>query len=444
MRQRDRLHSKKPRHTKTSKVFQSSRRRANQPGRLTEEERYDLAGLVACVSDVPYTTQLDDLKRFFSYLRINPPKQSQIINVVQGVSNAGIFTRSIPDHKRQIALDELHRFTVRTRNSRAIWNKMCDEVARQLGINNKAVKAGWRPKKSKPFISRPKDEPEVGKKKRHQENGKSTLFETWAQEQGVYRPFKVLTNMKPAEREQIAELLGFELKSAWRTAIQHVIVSRDLPATAWPSVKSYTLPLSQAEALLLIGSDLDGIQARSHSAFRTLNLAARNHTWQEILEGVINEFEIEGNIKAVDAMEGAIFEYVAEKALTEMSKEDLDGIERVNNEDPRLAEKLKQAGFGPNGTRLFLAGAGKLISRQGFKAYISAVKFAAGANKRLGMKFAMRNVTKGLKLGLQGLNVLLWAWLAADILNLLFGSSRKRLLPVLAHIRAAALIQQMS
>jgi len=193
----------------------------------------------------------------------------------------------------------------------------------------------------------------------------------------------------------------------------------------------------------IIGMAGKGIQARSHSMWRTLSPIAKNHTWQEVLEGVIKELKIKCDSKSVVDMEAAIFEYAAGEALKKMSKEDLDGIDDLGERNPGLVKQLAKAGFGSSGRRLILAGIAKATLGQGFKAYIGAVKLAALANRKIGTKLVMSSVTTGLKTTLRGLNVLLWGWLALDILNLFFGSSRKRLLPVIVQIRAVDLLQKM-
>ena len=53
----------------------------------------------------------------------------------------------------------------------------------------------------------------------------------------------------------------------------------------------------------------------------------------------------------------------------------------------------------------------------------------------------MRSVTAGLKTVLRGVNVLLWAWLVKDVLDLFFGPSRGRLIGVISEIHQFYLLE---
>jgi hypothetical protein len=273
---------------------------------------------------------------------------------------------------------------------------------------------------------------------------RQSVFERWARHQGVTRPFHILARLQPEEREHIAEVLAIHLRDrddVWVEAVDQAFYDLDLDRGRPPaSMKGKLRP--EAEACLIIGMDGKGVQARSHGATRTINPFAANHTWEEVLRSTIREFKVRCRGKTAEDMESAIFEYVANKALKRLSQADKKGMEALLRREPGLAKKLKDLGFGPSATRLVIAGVSKMTLRQGFNAYVQAVRIAAAANRRLGTRLVMSSVSASLKTALRGLNVLLWAWLAVDILSWFFGPSRRRLLPVIAQIRMADLIAQ--
>lgn len=261
----------------------------------------------------------------------------------------------------------------------------------------------------------------------------------------MFRPFKILSGLSHGEREQIAEHLSLSLAErdkVWIHAVE--LADRALGIDrARPPKFPYGKLLAEAEACYLIGCDRKGIQARSHSAFRTLNPFEENHTWDEVLSSIIKEFKIDCADKSTDGMETAIFEHVAATAVKEMSADEKKDLRELEKEAPELQAKLQRAGFGPQAARLVMAGLAKNTLKGGFKAYIQAVKLAGAANRNLGTKFVMKNVAKGLKGVLRGLNVVLWAWFVKDVVDMTFGPSRERLLVVVVQVRSAALLEQM-
>jgi len=269
-----------------------------------------------------------------------------------------------------------------------------------------------------------------------------SIFQLWAREQGVARPFRILTGLEPEERRRIAEHLGIRLNMAWSEGVDQALL--DLEGTHQrPPAKLREALRPEAEACLIIGKDIKGIQARSHGALRKLNPMAKNHVWEEVLQSILTEFKIACPSRRSEDMESAIFEFVADEALTKMSAEDKKGMEDLLKREPEFVKKLRDSGFGSKGVRLVAAGFSKMTLRQGFGAYITAGKVAAAANRKLGTRLVMTTVTTGLKTALRGLNVLLWAWVAADVLGWIFGASRRRLLTVVAEMRMADLIAEM-
>src|SRR5205809_6177002 len=125
-----------------------------------------------------------------------------------------------------------------------------------------------------------------------------TLFETWVERQGVSRPFTALVNMGQTSRRHIADQLsvnldhslsqvflhaygdpgGVALNPFFEKAFRQVGALSEAQAEACLIIGEdgivYNLRLGQiskkAEACLIIGEDGTGIQARSHSTWRTL------------------------------------------------------------------------------------------------------------------------------------------------------------------------------
>lgn len=269
-----------------------------------------------------------------------------------------------------------------------------------------------------------------------------TLFERWAKAQSVERPFGALVVMEAGAREQIAESLGIDLSGAWSGAVLNC--NFDLRVNEKPRMAANLI--AQAEAAAIIGLDGYGLQARSHATFKKLNPAAANHTWAEILHSVIGHFGIpvSGPAPNVEQLESAIYEWVAEKTVETMSKEEVEEMDVFLDQQPELAEKLKKAGFKRSGARLVAAGVFRAAARGGFGTYITAVKAAAFLNRTLGTKLVMSGVTHGLKAVLRATNVILWAWLAKDVLDLLFGASRPRLLAPISEIHQSLLLERLA
>jgi len=244
-------------------------------------------------------------------------------------------------------------------------------------------------------------------------------------------------------RHQIAEQLGVDLNGAWDDAVLNS--NYDLGLDEHPR-RSPSVTI-EAEAAIIIGMDGEGIQARSHGTFRTLNPTARNHTWREVLASVVTEFRIPVRKKAgtptVEEFEAAIYEWVAEKTMEKMPSKEVKEIEKFLAEQPEISERLQRAGFGPSAMKLAASGIFKLAERGGFGTYITAVKAAAFLNERVGTNLAMRSVTTGLKSVIRGVNAVLWAWLVKDVLDLVFGPSRGRLIGVISEIHQFYLFKRL-
>ena len=278
-----------------------------------------------------------------------------------------------------------------------------------------------------------------------------SLFETWAEQQGMTRPFEALCQMDAAARGQVAETLKVDLSNAWEDGLRQA--KYDLGVSADESEDGLELPFDpdlpcdndQAEACLVIGRDGYGIQARSHSTLETLDLFAENHTWGEVLISVIEEFKIPCRVagKSEEELESAIFDYCAEQEWKQKDERERQEIEKFINQQPELIDKLKAAGFDTKKRRWVVNLMFQAAKRGGFGTYITAVKAAAWMNRTLGTKIMMKTATHGLKVALRAFNVALWAWLVWDVLAFFFGPSRKRLIPVIALIHQHYLLEKL-
>ena len=269
------------------------------------------------------------------------------------------------------------------------------------------------------------------------------LFETWADQQGVLRPFRALCEMDAASRKQIAEMLNVNLEDAWENGRSQAL--HDLKMQNYPeSYPEQPCNDAQAEACLIIGQDRKGIQARSHSTLKTI-AGSENHTWPEVLVSVIQEFKIECHVagKTEEQLESVIFDYFAEQEWDKKGEEERQEIEKFINDQPELIEKLKVAGLNTNKRRWIVNLMFQAAKQGGFNTYITAVKVAGWMNRTIGTKVMMKTVTKGLATVLRTVNVALWAWLVWDVLAFFFGPSRKRLIPVIALIHQHYLLEKI-
>ncbi|RMD64121.1 hypothetical protein D6833_04795 [Candidatus Parcubacteria bacterium] len=273
------------------------------------------------------------------------------------------------------------------------------------------------------------------------------IFDRWAKAQKVERPFAALADMPQECRDEVANLLKIDLTGDnWRKEAALVLLDINVRCDGADIPVSLRAP---AEAACLIGVDLKGIQARAHSTWRTINPFATNYSWLEILEAVANEVgiylsESEQETAAAsrfareEAYEAAITERAAEQAWEQMAEgpderpDEGPSIEAILADCPGLVAQFERAGFGPYAMRILLSRVRKQLVKKGFGAYVDAVKLAARLNRNLGTKIAMKSAAKSMKWFLRTTNVLLWAWLAKDVLDWLFGPSRWRLVPVVS------------
>lgn len=262
---------------------------------------------------------------------------------------------------------------------------------------------------------------------------RQSLFERWAEQNGVQRPFQALCEMDAASREQIAEMLNVDLND---------ICMIDLFSTGEYEQKND----ARSEACLIIEQDRKGIQARSHSTLRTINPFAEDHTWREVLVSIIEEFKIEcGAIwrKTEEQLESVIFNYFADQEWQAKDEGEREEIDTFIREQPELIDRLKRAGIDQKKRRWVVNVLFQAAKRGRFNTYITAVKVAGQMNRIIGTKVMMKTVTKGLATVLRTVNVALWAWLVWDVLAFFFGSSRKRLIPVIALIHQHYLLEKL-
>lgn len=274
------------------------------------------------------------------------------------------------------------------------------------------------------------------------------VFDRWATSQGVERPFASLADMPQEARNAIAELLRIDISGdAWRGGAALRLLDIDVDAD------TDDVPLTlcdPAQAAYLIGAHAKGIQARAHSTWRTLNPLADNYRWSEILEAIMTELAITppqqtsaSSFTTEESYEAAIVEWAAEKSWNELTETERNDAEEFLKENPEWAAKLRAAGFKAFGGRIFISGVMKQLVAKGFGAYIGAVKAAAFLNRKLGAKIMMKNAAKSMKVFLRAGNALMWAWLAKDILDLGFGHTRQRLVPVVCQIHTDWLLTRL-
>lgn len=235
-------------------------------------------------------------------------------------------------------------------------------------------------------------------------------FSKLAMDQGVTTPFYALRRMEQEQRHEIADFLEIEFDED----------SVDDPAGA--------------EAWKIVNADHYGLQARTSEWYESLNPFATN-SWRDILNAVAEALELDLPEHLDDgAVEAAIAEEVAELTLDQMEDDDVAQIDELMTLEPGFVERLRSTGLRPNTTKMVLSGVFQAAKAGGFGTYITAVQAAAWLNQTVGTKIAMRTATTALKTTLTAINVVLWVWLAVDILDFLFGSSAKKVAPVVAQI----------
>jgi len=235
-------------------------------------------------------------------------------------------------------------------------------------------------------------------------------YRALARQQHVERPFRLLVSMPDEQRAEIADLLDFEFADE-------------------------NVGDPQAEAWEIINCDLRGLQARTHEWYETLNPFGSNNGWREILRCTCQELGVEVSAAAtVPTMEAAITEAVAGMALDQLTAPQRREIEKLMALEPGLVKRLRDQGLRPNSVRLVMSGALRAAEAGGFGTFVTAVKAAAWLNRTVGTKIVMSTAPKVLATAMQAVNVALWVWLAVDVLDALFGTSARRVAPVVAQV----------
>lgn len=234
-------------------------------------------------------------------------------------------------------------------------------------------------------------------------------FNKLAMDQGVTTPFYALRRMEQEQRHEIADFLEIEFDEG---------IIGDPDAEAWE----------------IVNADHYGLQARTSEWYESLNPFATMN-WRDILNSVAEALELDLPEHLDDgAVEAAIAEEVAELTLDQMEDDDVAQIDELMTLEPGFVERLRATGLRPNTTRMVLSGVFQAAKAGGFGTYINAVQAAAWLNQTVGTKIAMRTATKALATTLTAINVALWVFLVVDILDFLFGSSAKKVAPVVAQI----------
>ena len=247
---------------------------------------------------------------------------------------------------------------------------------------------------------------------------------------GMIRPFLLLASMDYATRNQLASLLGFSLFNQPYVGDPHI------------------------EAWDILDAPMQGIGRRCTESWETLNPLARNVNWYETVyragKEIFKKLEskdlsfadsIEGcsNSKSrlVQDLENEFLVKLSSLQAAQLAKErlaDLDELE--DSEEVReIAKNMREAGIDHAGViRYGLSTVYNAIRMGGFNTYIYTVKVAAAMNRNLGTKIMMAHATKAMSRFAGALNVIGWVWLAADVANLVFGSSHGRAFPAVLQI----------
>ncbi len=252
---------------------------------------------------------------------------------------------------------------------------------------------------------------------------RSSEFSERARKSGVVRPFLYLVSMDPMMRNQVASQLGWSLYSQKYFGDPH------------------------AEAWDILHADGKGIQARTNGTLETLNPLGDNCNWYEVLYRSAKEVfkivdvknlsfsESIGFCQQSNTTELASFEDWFTNKLSNLQAKHIaaaHGIEideLMNSEEVRqLAKTMKSAGVavGAGGLRYAVTMTHNALRVGGFQTYVLTAKVAGAMNRNLGTKLVMSQSTKAVARFATALNVAGWVWLAADVLNLAFGSSHGR------------------
>lgn len=250
-------------------------------------------------------------------------------------------------------------------------------------------------------------------------------FSALARQQKVGRPYHLINCMAEDSREEIAKHLGITLRKTF------------------PLRDSWRGQLAQAQAWQLINEDRKGLQARASSYLRTLNILSRNPNWHEIVASACKHLRINHKAYHAKTLEKRLFDHLVEKALSKMDQQELAGVKKFINKEKEFVNKLREVGLSSRAIEFVIAATGRLAQKGGFKTYIGAVKLAAKINKRLGTKIVMKNVTKRLAVCLRALNVAFNILLVHDFLDLLFGKSDKKNVPVITQVYLFDTLQKL-
>ena len=212
-----------------------------------------------------------------------------------------------------------------------------------------------------------------------------------ARRQKVVRPVRVISNLDPEQRRELADDLGAKLASAHGDALEE----------AW-----LVMERVQHFTRSLVGE----VVRRKFSWLQILRVTAR--------KGL--DIKCRPTWKA-DRLEREIFNKLAARVLERLNPEQRAELDEFEKQNKHLFEVLRKGGLRPGSAKMVLWLAASQAKKGGFKTYIRAVKTAGWLNRHLGTKLVMKSVTHSLKLALKTLNAASLVLLTLDVLEAFFG-----------------------
>ena len=221
-----------------------------------------------------------------------------------------------------------------------------------------------------------------------------------AEEQGVARPFAILSRMTGDLRREIASVLGIYFHG---------------PA-----------PAPEEESWDIINRDLRGLQARTHSIPERVSPFSRNNNWWEIVTRTARRLRICFYPGLRDKeVERLIFHRLADRVVERLDPAVVEALDRFAERCPGLARALTSIPLPPNGVRLVIAGivGCRTSPPEGV---------ARRLERRLGCELWIPTITRGLDYLLDRLEEVVRGWRELSAFDRLLPRKARRVATVLA------------
>ncbi len=237
-----------------------------------------------------------------------------------------------------------------------------------------------------------------------------------ARSQGVRRPYDILSRMQFEVRKQVADSLGWRLEP--------------------------NSPNAALESWKILNKDRKGLQARTHRFIQIFSPFARNNDWWEILTCTAKRHNLpyDPGMRDVD-LERLIFDHVANQMVDQLSRNEVEEIDKLIEESAGLVHALSTMNLDLNAMRIVFKGILRTppLPDPGEKASRPR-DIGTRINRCLGAPFWGPSVTRGIRFLSKQMASVAEAWRETFFQKPIYGRNRQRVLSAISLIYLQDLI----